>query len=49
MRKGGRDPHPVDLVYGRLRLGRPVDALLDEMRGPRPAPPRRAAARPKKR
>ena len=37
MRKGGGDAHPVDVVYGRLRLTRPVDELLDEMRGPRPA------------
>jgi AbrB family looped-hinge helix DNA binding protein len=36
MRKGGRGPHPVDVAYGRLRLGRPVDELVDELRGPRP-------------
>ncbi len=40
-RKGVRGAHPVDQVFGRLRLPKPVDALLDEMRGPRP---RRSAA-----
>lgn len=34
MRKGHSGRDPVDHVYGRLRLDRPVDALLDEMRGP---------------
>lgn len=37
LRKGVRGEHPVDRVYGSLRLGRPVDELIDEMRGPRPA------------
>jgi AbrB family looped-hinge helix DNA binding protein len=36
LRKGGGPTHPVDRVYGRLRLGQPVDTLLDAMRGPRP-------------
>lgn len=36
LRKGGHGPHPVNRVFGRLRLSRPVDALVDEMRGPRP-------------
>ena len=36
MRKGSRGEHPVDRVYGTLDLARPVDALIDEMRGPRP-------------
>jgi hypothetical protein len=27
--------HPVDKVWGTLSLGRPVDEILDEMRGPR--------------
>jgi AbrB family looped-hinge helix DNA binding protein len=36
IRKGGPGKHPVDLVYGKLKLARPVDELLDEMRGPRP-------------
>jgi AbrB family looped-hinge helix DNA binding protein len=29
-------PHPVDQVWATLHLGRPVDEILDEMRGPRP-------------
>ncbi len=36
LRKGGGLNHPVDRVYGRLRLAKPVDVLLDAMRGPRP-------------
>ena len=36
IRKTTRGKHPVDGLYGRLKLGRSVDALLDEMRGPRP-------------
>ncbi|MGI9078721.1 MAG: AbrB/MazE/SpoVT family DNA-binding domain-containing protein [Gemmatimonadaceae bacterium] len=36
LRKGGAREHPVDRVFGRLRLSRPVDQLLDAMRGPRP-------------
>ena len=36
LRKGERDKHPVDEVYGILHLDRPVDLLVDEMRGPRP-------------
>jgi AbrB family looped-hinge helix DNA binding protein len=42
LRKGRPDAHPVDAAYGRLRLAKPVDELLDEMRGPRPG---RGAAR----
>ena len=41
LRKGGEED-PVDRVYGMLHLDRPVDALLNEMRGPAPKPPRRA-------
>jgi AbrB family looped-hinge helix DNA binding protein len=37
LRKGGGALHPVDRVFGRLKLDRPVDTLLDEMRGSRPA------------
>lgn len=29
--------HPVDRLFGRLKLQKSVDALVDEMRGPRPA------------
>jgi antitoxin PrlF len=36
LRKGSGDDHPVDRVFGSLRLDKPVDELLDEMRGPRP-------------
>ncbi|MBA2564840.1 MAG: AbrB/MazE/SpoVT family DNA-binding domain-containing protein [Gemmatimonadetes bacterium] len=36
LRKGNKGEHPVDRVFGTLQLGRPVDAVLDEMRGPRP-------------
>jgi AbrB family looped-hinge helix DNA binding protein len=36
LRKGYRGDHPVDAVYGRIELDRPVDEILDEMRGPRP-------------
>jgi len=31
------DEHPVDRLFGRLNLGAKVDAVLDEMRGFRPA------------
>jgi AbrB family looped-hinge helix DNA binding protein len=36
MRKGSGTDHPVDRVFGRLSLGKPVDEILDQMRGPRP-------------
>ena len=36
LRKGAFGVHPVDQVFGRLKLAKSVDALLDEMRGPRP-------------
>lgn len=35
LRKGRGGADPVDRVFGKLRLDRPVDTLLDEMRGPR--------------
>ena len=35
MRKGSTGQHPVDRIYGTLRLPRRVDDVLDEMRGPR--------------
>ena len=41
LRKGGAKTHPVDQVFGRLRLVKPVDVLLDEMRGPRPTAARK--------
>ena len=51
LKKGYRGDHPVDTVYGRLKLDRPVDEVVDEMRGPRPAkkrPTRKMRGRPKK-
>lgn len=36
LRKGGVRQHPVDRVFGMLKLTRSVDSLLDQMRGPRP-------------
>ncbi len=39
LRKGSPGEHPVDRMFGTLKLPRPVDALLDEMRGPRPRKP----------
>jgi len=36
LRKGISREHPVDKVWGTLRLDRSVDEILDEMRGPRP-------------
>lgn len=36
LRKSFRGEHPVDRVFGSLRLDRPVDELIDEMRGPGP-------------
>ena len=41
MRKGTQADHPVDHLFGHLHLGKPVDELLDQMRGPRPAVPRK--------
>jgi AbrB family looped-hinge helix DNA binding protein len=45
IRKGRGGTHPVDQVFGRLNLPRPVDALIDEMRGPRPPVRRRRRTR----
>lgn len=36
MRKGTPADHPVDRLFGQLNLGKPVDDILDQMRGPRP-------------
>ena len=36
LRKGISGSHPVDKVWATLRLDRPVEEVLDEMRGPRP-------------
>jgi len=43
LKKGGLEGHPIDAAYGLLHLGRTVDAIVDEMRGPRPRRPRRRA------
>ena len=48
LRKGGDGVDPVDRVYGILELGRPVDRIVEELRGPSPKP-RRARRRPAKR
>jgi AbrB family looped-hinge helix DNA binding protein len=47
LRKGRANDHPVDRVFGRVRLGKPVDRFLDEMRGPRPTPGPGPSGRPK--
>jgi antitoxin PrlF len=44
LRKGTRKDHPVDRLFGRLNLGKPVDELLDQMRGPRPVRRKKKAA-----
>lgn len=36
LKKGRKDRHPVDEAFGVLKLRKPVDALLDDLRGPRP-------------
>lgn len=36
LRKRTFGSHPVDKVWSTLRLERPVNEILDEMRGPRP-------------
>lgn len=38
MRKRRGGVHPVDAIYGRLKLPKAVDTLIDEMRGPSPSP-----------
>ena len=47
LRKGGGATHPVDRIYGRLHLGKSVDALVDALRGPQPklGPARRRGRR----
>ena len=49
LRKGRSGTHPVDQVFGRIELGKAVDVLIDEMRGPRPARRRTARRAPRKR
>lgn len=45
LKKGVGDEHPVDSAFGLLRLPAGVDALVDEMRGPRPGRRRKAKRR----
>ena len=45
LRKGHRGRHPVETVYGSLRLEGSVDRTIDAMRGPRPKKTRRAGRR----
>lgn len=44
LRKGPLKDHPVDRLFGRLDLGKPVDEILDQMRGPRPVRRKKKAA-----
>lgn len=45
LRKGPGEDHPVDRLFSRLNLGRPVDEILDQMRGPRPVARKKKTAR----
>ena len=45
IRKDRHAREPVDRVYGTLQLDRPVDAIIDEMRGQRPAVEQRRRVR----
>lgn len=36
LRKGTQTDHPVDRLFGELKLDQPVHEILDQMRGPRP-------------
>jgi antitoxin PrlF len=47
LRKGLPSEHPVDRAFGRVRLGKPVDRFLDELRGPRPGREPRRRRQPK--
>jgi AbrB family looped-hinge helix DNA binding protein len=49
LRKGSGGVHPVDRIFGRLRLPAPVDDLIDTMRGPRPQAEKASGRRPRKR
>jgi antitoxin PrlF len=44
VRKGTPKDHPVDRVYGSLNLGKPVDEIIDQMRGPRTVRRKKKAA-----
>jgi hypothetical protein len=43
-RKGSDRDHPVDRVFGRLSLRKTVDAIIDQLRGPRPIQRREKAS-----
>ncbi len=45
LRKGSTGEHPVDRAYGILKLRSSVDVVLDDMRGARPKPSRKAGRR----
>jgi AbrB family looped-hinge helix DNA binding protein len=44
MRKRAAAEHPVDRLFGSLKIGATVDAALDAMRGPRAKVPGRKKA-----
>lgn len=48
LRKGTAGAHPVDRLFGTLRLRAGVDVLLDEMRGARGGAARKAGKRRKR-
>ena len=48
LRMGSRGRHPVDEVYGILRLPKSVDATIDEMRGRRTSLGRRLGSASRK-
>ena len=45
LRKGTTGEHPVDKIYGLLKLHTSVEVLLDEMRGARPRVGRKRSRR----
>ena len=38
IRKGRTGDHPIDRGWRHIDLGKPVDEIIDELRGPRPKP-----------
>lgn len=49
LRKGSGSDHPVDRVFGRLKLGRPVDEVIDDLRDEVAGAAPRKPPRPKRR
>ena len=45
LRRGKSGEHPVDKMFGSLRLSTSVDAALDALRGPRPRTAKRSRPR----